>query len=177
MKQQSFGSIQEENLGTINFSLHFNSDQGLLTVKIIQARDLVPRDFSGTSDPYCRICLLPNRKTQLQTRTHRKTVCPEFNEEFMFAVLPADLPSRTVEILIYDYDQFSRDECIGQVHLPMENLDLSEKVTLWKGISAFEKKDKEVGIVFFVELLSIVHNVRYIFLFTLAKTFNTLLPL
>ena len=111
----SIGSIQEENLGSLNISLRYNPEQGLLTARLIQARDLVPRDFSGTSDPYCRICLLPNRKFQLHTRHHKNTLHPEFEEEFMFDASPHNLKKRTLEILVYDFDQFSRDECIGQV--------------------------------------------------------------
>ena len=46
-----------------------------------------------------------------------------------------DIDSRTLEILVYDYDQYSRDEPIGEVCLPLEEVDLSETVALWKGIS------------------------------------------
>ena len=42
-------------LGIINFSLKYNPEMGLLTVKLIQARDLQPREFSGTADPYCKV--------------------------------------------------------------------------------------------------------------------------
>ena len=71
-----FGSINEEdNHGSINFSLSYSPEQGLLTVRLIQARDLVPCDFSGTADPYCRLCLLPNSKPQLQSKVRPLTVC------------------------------------------------------------------------------------------------------
>ena len=141
---QNFGSIQEEQLGSLHISLDYNPEQGLLTVRLIQARDLVPRDFSGTADPYCRLCLVPNRRPQLQSRVHKKTLSPEFEEEFIFEVLPSNIDSRTLEILVYSYDQYSRDEPIGQVLLPLEQIDLTETAVIWKGISQPAKQKEEV---------------------------------
>uniref|UniRef100_A0A1I8FWY0 C2 domain-containing protein n=1 Tax=Macrostomum lignano TaxID=282301 RepID=A0A1I8FWY0_9PLAT len=62
-------SIQEENLGQLNFSLSYREDTGILTVRIIQTIDLQPKDSStGSVNPYCRVALLPNRKTQSTTK-------------------------------------------------------------------------------------------------------------
>lgn len=135
-----FPSIQEENLGSVNFSLSYDLEQSLLTVRLIQARDLIARDFSGTADPFCRLCLLPNRKSQLQSRVHKKTVNPEFEEEFIFDVPGTDLASKTLEILMFDYDQFSHDECVGQIQFPLEQFNPADRVNYWKGLSTYEKK-------------------------------------
>lgn len=149
---QDFGSIQEEYLGSIHFSLDYNPEQGLLTVRLIQARDLVPRDFTGTADPYCRLCLLPQRRPQLQSKVQKKTTSPEFGEDFIFEVPPGDVDNRTLEILVYDFDQYSRDEPIGEVRLPLEEVDLSELVAMWKGISQASKQ---------IEAVSICYNCFY----------------
>ena len=37
-------------------------------VQVLQARDLPAKDFSGTSDPYVKIYLLPDRKKKFQTK-------------------------------------------------------------------------------------------------------------
>lgn len=52
---------------------------GLLTIYLIQARNLQPRDFSGTADPYCKVSVVPfvANKT-VQSRVQRKTTTPEF---------------------------------------------------------------------------------------------------
>ena len=113
--KESIGSIEEEHLGSLNLLLNYNPDQGLLTVRLIQARDLEARYFSGTSDPYCKLRLLPNKKFQLQSRVHKNTRNPEFEEEFMFDLQPNKIGRHTLEVLLYDFDQFSRDECMGQV--------------------------------------------------------------
>lgn len=145
----SINSIQEEGLGMLNISLAFNPDQCILTVRLIQAKDLVARDFSGTADTYCKLCLLPDRAHRLQTKVHKNSQNPQFNEEFLFNVYPTDLPQKTLEILVYDYDQFSRDECVGQLLWPLEHVDLSEDTTFWRPITQVEAPTDVSFFVFF----------------------------
>lgn len=133
-------SIEEDPHGSIHFSLDFNSETCLLTIYLIEAENLDPREFSGTADPYCKVCLLPDRRTQLQSKIHRKTTQPVFDEEFIFEVDPDNLRTLTLELLIYDYDQYSRHECIGQVRVPFENIDFSQRQTMWKPIAKIENK-------------------------------------
>ena len=57
-----------------------------LTVGVIQALDLPGMDMSGTSDPYVKIYLLPDKKKKFETKVHRKTLNPVFNENFTFKV-------------------------------------------------------------------------------------------
>lgn len=41
-------------------------------------------DMSGTSDPYVKVYLLPEKKKKFETKVHRKTLNPVFNETFIF---------------------------------------------------------------------------------------------
>ncbi|VDQ06156.1 unnamed protein product [Trichobilharzia regenti] len=43
-------------------------------------------DLSGTSDPYVKVFLLPEKKKKHETKVHRKTLNPVFNETFVFKV-------------------------------------------------------------------------------------------
>jgi synaptotagmin-1 len=43
-------------------------------------------DIGGTSDPYVKIYLLPEKKRKVETKVHRKTLNPTFNETFKFEV-------------------------------------------------------------------------------------------
>ena len=57
-------------------------------VNIIQGKDLVAMDIGGTSDPYVKIYLLPREKhlKKQETKVHRKTLDPVFNETFKYEV-------------------------------------------------------------------------------------------
>ena len=57
-----------------------------LLVDIIQCKDLVAMDIGGTSDPYVKIYLLPDKKQKRETKVHRKTLNPVFNESFKYEV-------------------------------------------------------------------------------------------
>uniref|UniRef100_A0A8C3IC40 Synaptotagmin 5 n=1 Tax=Chrysemys picta bellii TaxID=8478 RepID=A0A8C3IC40_CHRPI len=59
-----------------------------LVVGIIQAADLPALDIGGTSDPYVKVFLLPEKKKKHETKVHRKTLNPTFNETFTFKVTP-----------------------------------------------------------------------------------------
>lgn len=87
---------------------------------------------------------------------HKKTLSPEFSEEFIFDVPSPQLASLTLEILLYDFDNFSRDECIGQVQLPLAGVDLTEKVTLWKGISVYNQRELEVSVLVVVAIVVVM---------------------
>ena len=49
-----------------------------------QGKDLPAKDLSGTSDPYVRVTLLPDKKHRLETKIKRRTLNPRWNETFYF---------------------------------------------------------------------------------------------
>lgn len=59
-----------------------------LTIGILQAADLLSMDSGGTSDPYVKVLLLPDKKKKFDTKVHKKTLNPVFNESFVFKVSP-----------------------------------------------------------------------------------------
>ena len=57
-----------------------------LTVGVIQASELPAMDMCGTSDPYVKVYVMPDKKKKMETKVHRKTLDPVFNETFVFKV-------------------------------------------------------------------------------------------
>lgn len=43
-------------------------------------------DVGGSSDPYVKLYLLPDKKKKFETKVQRKTLEPNFNESFSFKV-------------------------------------------------------------------------------------------
>ncbi|KAF3816218.1 hypothetical protein GH733_014391 [Mirounga leonina] len=134
----SEGNRQEDikTCGKLNFTLQYDYENELLVVKIIKALDLPAKDFTGTSDPYMKMYLLPDRKKKFQTRVHRKTLNPLFDETFQFPVAYDQLSNRKLHFSVYDFDRFSRHDMIGEVILDnlFEVSDLSREATVWKDI-------------------------------------------
>ena len=71
-----------EKLGRIQFSVGYSFQDSTLTVKILKGQDLPAKDFSGTSDPFVKLYLLPDKK--LETKVKRKNLNPHWNETFLF---------------------------------------------------------------------------------------------
>jgi hypothetical protein len=108
-------SHSDKPCGRLTFALRFCQVTECLVVKVVSAEELPAKDFSGTSDPYVKLYLLPDRKNKFQTKVHRKTLNPEFNESFRLSVPFNDLRERILQFSIYDFDRFSRHDLIGVV--------------------------------------------------------------
>ncbi|XP_043915113.1 synaptotagmin-7 [Protopterus annectens] len=122
-----------ENLGRIQFSVGYNFQESTLTVKILKAQELPAKDFSGTSDPFVKIYLLPDKKHKLETKVKRKNLNPHWNETFLFEGFPYDkVVQRVLYLQVLDYDRFSRNDPIGEVSLSLNKIDLTQMQTFWK---------------------------------------------
>ncbi|KAJ3427641.1 camp-binding protein 1-related [Anaeramoeba flamelloides] len=84
-------------------------------LKIHNGKNLPAMDKSGTSDPFCRFTL---RNKTFKTKTIKKTLNPEWDEEFRFTELDRRelVP---IEISCYDWDRFSTNDLIGTVKLDL----------------------------------------------------------
>uniref|UniRef100_A0A9J8CXX9 Synaptotagmin-7 n=1 Tax=Cyprinus carpio carpio TaxID=630221 RepID=A0A9J8CXX9_CYPCA len=124
-----------EKLGRIQFSLGYSFQDTTLTVKILKGQDLPAKDFSGTSDPFVKIYLLPDRKHKLETKIKRKNLNPHWNETFLFEGFPYEkVRERTLYLQVLDYDRFSRNDPIGEVSIPLNKVELGQLKTFWKDL-------------------------------------------
>ncbi|XP_017774749.1 PREDICTED: synaptotagmin-10-like isoform X2 [Nicrophorus vespilloides] len=119
-----------EFCGILHFSLRYDKDVEGLVVKVFEGRDLPVKDVTGSSDPYIKIYLLPDRKKKFQTKVHRKNLNPVFNETFIFSVSYEELRVRYLQFSVYDFDRFSRHDLIGHVVLKglLESTDLQQEM-------------------------------------------------
>jgi len=84
IEEPDYAALSTEKLGRIQFSVSYDFDEQTLTVKIMRAEGLAAKDLSGTSDPYVKISLLPDKKHTLSTNIKRKNLNPRWNEVFAF---------------------------------------------------------------------------------------------
>ncbi|XP_041747130.2 synaptotagmin-1-like [Coregonus clupeaformis] len=114
-----------------------------MVVGILQACDLPAMDVGGSSDPYVKLYLLPDKKRKFETKVHRKTLNPTFNETFTFKVLYSELGGRTLVMTVYDFDRFSKHDAIGALRVPMSSLDFSQMTQEWRELKKAEKEESE----------------------------------
>jgi len=129
------GKEEEANLGKLQFSLDYDFQQNNLNVGIMQAADLAAMDMNGTSDPYVKVYVLPDRKKKFETKVHRKTLNPVFNESFNFKIPYNEIGGKTLVIAIYDFDRFSKHDIIGEIRIPMKSVDLGQVIEEWRDVA------------------------------------------
>ncbi|TSM36106.1 Synaptotagmin-1 [Bagarius yarrelli] len=134
---------EQEKLGKLQYSLDYDFQDNKLTVGILQCADLISMDSGGTSDPYVKVFLLPDKKKKFDTKVHKKTLNPVFNETFIFKVPYQELGGKTLVMSVYDYDRFSKHDIIGEVKLPMNTVDLGQPIEEWKDLESAEKEEPE----------------------------------
>jgi len=121
------------------FSLRYDKLSEELLVCLIRATRLIPIGENVTVTPYVKIFLLPDKKRKVQSSVQRRTSNPQFFEDFVFCVPPEDLPNRTLEFTVCEFDRFSRQQVIGHVMYPLKGVNVLESPTgtgeIWANIS------------------------------------------
>lgn len=114
--------------------------QHQVTVGVIQGEDLPACDAGGTSDPYCKVYFLPDKKIKKETKVHRKTLNPVFNETFTFKIPYNELVTKTLVLDCFDFDRFSKHDQIGQIKIPMNRVDLAQTIEEWRDLVSAEEE-------------------------------------
>ncbi|VDM27142.1 unnamed protein product, partial [Toxocara canis] len=120
VKTSSSGKKKEEEkekkfLGRLSYNLDYDFDKNALTVAIIKAEDLPAMDLGGTSDPYVKLFLLPDKKKKFQTKVQRKSLNPVFNENFVFKVPYNEIGGQTLILNVFDFDRFGKHDQVCDV--------------------------------------------------------------
>ncbi|XP_042193321.1 rabphilin-3A [Callorhinchus milii] len=117
--EQCERGAETEERGRILISLLYNSQQGGLIVGVIRCVHLAAMDANGYSDPFVKVCLKPDmgKRAKQKTQIKKKTLNPEFNEEFFYDIKHSDLAKKTLELSVWDYDIGKANDYIGSIIL------------------------------------------------------------
>ena len=113
-----------ERRGRIELKVEVTASNSLLCL-VKGAKNLVPTDATGKSDPYVKIKLIPeirgveNRKKKTQIR--RSTLNPEWNEVLELELTPRDM-DRRVLISVWDWDRTTRNDFVGCLSFGISDL-------------------------------------------------------
>ena len=110
-----------------NLQLNSSDNARLLKLFVFSGHNLAKKDIFGASDPYVRIDLLKSDRTVIDsvyTKTKKKTLNPEWNEEFLFRVNPS---SHWILIEVFDENRLTRDDFLGRVELPLSDVKIANE--------------------------------------------------
>ncbi|XP_022365248.1 double C2-like domain-containing protein beta [Enhydra lutris kenyoni] len=131
-----------EERGRILISLKYSSQKQGLLVGIVRCAHLAAMDANGYSDPYVKTYLKPDvdKKSKHKTAVKKKTLNPEFNEEFCYEIKHGDLAKKTLEVTVWDYDIGKSNDFIGGVVLGINAK--GERLKHW--FDCLKNKDKRI---------------------------------
>jgi len=114
--------------GRIEFNLKYDSIESTLTLKVIRAVELPAKDFiSGTSDPYVKIMLLPEKGSKMSTSIKRRNLNPRWNEIFAFE---GNFSSKLSFVLLFTRLEFQTSFTYELRSFPFINLFTTEQIII-----------------------------------------------
>jgi len=120
---QEQNDVAECKYGILNVRAYYNSNSQTLVVDVIGAKQIIPLDSNGLSDPFVVIELVPRVRYPTQpvarTKVVSKTLNPIFDETFDFHISPKIPPSAMVHFVVMDHDFLRSNDFAGEAFLDL----------------------------------------------------------
>ena len=118
----------DQQWGRLLLSLEYDFGSQEIRVGLRQAGNL---KAEGTADPYAWVSVSTQSGRRHETKVHRGTLSPMFEETCCFLVPPAELPKATLKVQLWDFKRFSEHEPLGELQLPLGTVDLQHVLESW----------------------------------------------
>ncbi|XP_049341861.1 rasGAP-activating-like protein 1 [Astyanax mexicanus] len=135
----------EEVQGEIHVALEIHRDAKTTCLRchVIEARDLAPRDITGTSDPFTRILY---NNLSAETSIIKKTRFPHWDETLELSLDEAgECESGSVILEVWDWDMVGKNDFLGKVEIPMSCLHRTPLIQGWFRLLPLGNTEDDAG--------------------------------
>jgi len=126
-------------LGKLRYKIRYETKTQKLHATVVECKSLKKTDLIGKSDPYVRVYLMPGTHMELKTKIVKNNLNPVYNDEFSFVLSPNDVRKKTIVFQVYDKDTFGKDDGIGEIQIPLWQVDLDIETDNTMELSAVTK--------------------------------------
>ncbi|XP_037081873.1 multiple C2 and transmembrane domain-containing protein-like isoform X2 [Pollicipes pollicipes] len=123
----------------------------VVTIVLVEAKDLMAMDSEGTSDPYVKLRLGAEK---YKSKVVDRTLTPRWLEQFDMHLY--DSGSQILEIEVFDHDARSKDDFMGKTTVDVSKLEREKTHRLWTEL------EDGAGSVFILLTISGMTNVETI---------------
>ncbi|XP_039285685.1 BAI1-associated protein 3 isoform X2 [Nilaparvata lugens] len=119
-------TVESTEFGTLTVRAYFHHDS--LCVEVLNARDVIPLDPNGFSDPFVIVELLPRTVfahcAEQTTNVQKKTLNPLFDECFEFSVTLSQCRSEgaMIAFTVMDHDVLTANDFAGEAFLSLGSI-------------------------------------------------------
>ncbi|CAK5099284.1 unnamed protein product [Meloidogyne enterolobii] len=118
--------VTECKYGILNLRAYFNPNSQLLVIEVLSAKQIIPLDSNGLSDPYVVIELLPKVHfpdiNNAKTKVVSSCLNPVFGETFEFNVPSFLPPCALAHFVIMDHDFLKSNDFAGEAFLDLRQV-------------------------------------------------------
>lgn len=114
--------------GTLSVRVWYKKDTHTMLVEVLSAKDIIPLDANGLSDPYVVVSLCPEHVFPLvqpqTTKIVKKTLNPEFDESFEFNVSMAQCQRKGAALVftVMDHDYVFQNDFAGEMFISLSEV-------------------------------------------------------
>ncbi|OAF70018.1 hypothetical protein A3Q56_02226 [Intoshia linei] len=113
--------------------IFYNIEKLCIHIGVLSCSIFIERADGYERNPYCVISFLSRNPIYRKTKTIYNTSNPVWNQTFLiYNVYKQDLFNVPLLCTVIDFDNLSHDECIGEVELNLNNIDIYNNICIYQ---------------------------------------------